>query len=147
MFLVPHMYFMGSTGACEKVLMPRAQTTFWASTFFMTTLLRSLEDVFLQLSMKSREDLPTASSHLFVLLTPTCMNKLIFLLLKTRDKILPLIITQLVKLKLRTHVLFKWLIPNDVTDVKGKMQTIGINLEQAVELDFIEIVFLVKSQP
>ena len=97
--------------------------------------------------MKSREDLPTPSSHLFVLLTPTCMNKLIFLLLKPRDKILPLIITQLVKLKPRTHVLFKWLIPNNVTNVKGKVQTIEINLEKAIELDFFEIVFLVKSQP
>lgn len=75
------------------------------------------------------------------------MNKLIFLLLKTRDKILCLIITQSVKLKPRTHVMFKWLIPNNVTDVKGKMQTIGINLEQDVELDFFEIAFLVDSQP
>lgn len=58
---------------------------------------------------------------------------------------LPLIITQLVKLKPRP-MLFK-LIPSDVTDTKGEMQTIGINLEQAIDLDFFEIVFLVKSQP
>lgn len=44
-------------------------------------------------------------------------------------------------------MLFEWLIPNNVTDIKGKMQTIGINLEQDVELDFFEIAFLVKSQP
>lgn len=44
-------------------------------------------------------------------------------------------------------MLFKQLIPSDVTDSKGEMQTIGINLEQAIDLDFFEIVFLVKSQP
>ena len=43
--------------------------------------------------MKSREDVPTPGLHLFVLLTPTCMNKLIFLLLETRAKILLLIHT------------------------------------------------------
>lgn len=59
---------------------------------------------------------------------------------------LPLIITQFVKLKPRP-MLFKQLIPSDVTDTKGEMQTIGINLEQAIDLDFFEIVFLVKSQP
>lgn len=42
--------------------------------------------------------------------------------------------------------MFKWLIPNNVTDVKGKMQTIGINSEQDGELDFFEIAFLVESQ-
>lgn len=68
-------------------------------------------------------------------------------LLKTREKILPLIITQLVKLKPRTYVLLKWLIPNNMTDVKGKMQAIRMNLEQAIELHFFQTVFLVKSQP
>lgn len=36
---------------------------------------------------------------------------------------------------------------SDVSGAKGKTQTIVINSEQGTELDLIEIVFLVKSQP
>lgn len=40
-------------------------------------------------------------------------------------------------------MLFKWLIPN-LMDVKVKMKTIRINVEQATELDFFKLYFLLK---
>lgn len=36
---------------------------------------------------------------------------------------------------------------SDISSAKGNMHTVVLDLQQGTELDFFEIVFLVKSQP